>query len=681
MRALWCLLVGACATDPTRVVVYAPDDELDVVTDFVHTMDDDRVEVLPYELWTGGGVVPGAIPILLADDPGWPEGGYRVDAIADDGVLVAQAGGVLGHLYGVTDALEAMGWRFLHPHRTHGPDTLAFPPSDTPSLGVDRVPETARRGLHLHTLHPIEGMYDAWIPSDAGVDRMTHVIDWVVRNRGNHLQWVALDDITDNPDTRAAWAAHTKQILDAAHARGVTTGLGIQLFGSGNLQNAFDLVDDAKTPDDQIAQMQPRIHALTDGLDFDLFNLSFGEFFGEDPEPFIAAVERAYDQTQLAQPGVEMTTVLHVGDDLRVTYEGTDWIYYFLATFADRDITHWVHTVMYYNLFEDPGGAYHHEDFDQHRGYLLDQLKAQAPVGYFPESAYWIAFDGSVPRFLPLYPKSRWTDLARIADQAFLDGVPGLQDHVLFQSGWEWGYWLHDAAVLRNTYGLTEEWCDVPRERLTVLTDGDAWASAYCALGEVQQTALIDERLTPWLASWDAIMDLGYTQDIVSQPERPSPKKLMALRGAEAQDFGAQMVELDVYAGEVETLRDSVSDLDTSDPFTAELADGFAIAALRARFAWHVGQSIVEAFDPPGATAHLDAAQVLFDEARAVVDRRHANLHDPVGTRLITPNDNPTIYQYGYLLRADELCFWTRELVSTRNAVLGETGEVPGCAL
>ena len=37
---------------------------------------------------------------------------------------------------------------------------------------------------------------------------------------------------------------HTQAIINDVHQRGATVEIGVQLFGSGNLQNAFDLVDD-----------------------------------------------------------------------------------------------------------------------------------------------------------------------------------------------------------------------------------------------------------------------------------------------------------------------------------------------------------------------------------------------------------------------------------------------------
>ena len=54
-------------------------------------------------------------------------------------------------------------------------------------------------------------------------------------------------NITKDPAALAAWRDRTRAILDYGHARGITFGVGVELFHSGNLQNAFDLRNDATT--------------------------------------------------------------------------------------------------------------------------------------------------------------------------------------------------------------------------------------------------------------------------------------------------------------------------------------------------------------------------------------------------------------------------------------------------
>ena len=179
------------------------------------------------------------------------------------------------------------------------------------------------------------------------------------------------------------WDSYTQSINDALHARGITTGLGVQLFSEANLQEAFNLVADDNG--DVSSQMDSEWRRVS-GVGFDLFNLSFGEvlFFGA------SAVHRQHQSEQCVVARASAwngddDSAPCVGDDLRVEYQGEEWIYYLLAQFADPEIKPWVHTVMYYNLYDDAGGAYHHEEFDQHRSLIEDYLSTGRDVGYFRE--------------------------------------------------------------------------------------------------------------------------------------------------------------------------------------------------------------------------------------------------------------------------------------------------------
>jgi hypothetical protein len=67
---------------------------------------------------------------------------------------------------------------------------------------------------------------------------------------------------------------------------------------------------------------------------------------------------------------------------------------------------------------------------------------------YYPESAYWITFDVSVPMLLLPYLKARLTDI----DSCAAHHIPG---HLTFSSGWEWGYWLVDWSIARWSWQHT----------------------------------------------------------------------------------------------------------------------------------------------------------------------------------------------------------------------------------
>jgi hypothetical protein len=111
------------------------------------------------------------------------------------------------------------------------------------------------------------------------------------------------------------------------------------------------------------------------------------------------------------------------------------------------------------------------------------------------------------------------------------------------------------------------------------------------------------------------------------------------------------------------------------------VADGVRIDALRTDFA-HALYSAALAHTATGSDdGWLAVADGLLDQARDVVDTRHADLHDPQPERLISQGDNATIYRFGFLGMADELCFWNKERGEAAQVIEGSDEIPPGCAL
>jgi hypothetical protein len=595
------------------------------------------------------------------------EGGYRIKGDAP-----------LGLQYGLTALLEGYGLRFLHPFDPFVPETLPDKPALAVPLGQRHTPEIARRALHMHTLHPIEGLDAFWLTEEDSADRAAQILHWSVQNRLTDVQYPGLDDVQSPGARQDAWVAHSAALVEEAELRGLRLGLGVQLFGSGNLQEAFDLLDAVGTEAEQEAALTERLAPALTGAGFHRLNLSFGEFFGEDPETFLGVLNRTAAVAQSLRPDVEMTSTVHVGDELRVSYQGEEIPYYFLAQYADPAIVPLVHTVMYYTLFDDAGGAYNHEDFSEHRQLLLDRMAAGLPVGYHPESAYWVAFDVNVPLYLPIYLWARDRDIAGVAAAA---GQP-LPEHNLFSSGWEWGYWQNDVMsfALSDRYGAGYadrlEWIFSPLHK-----QGAALGALIAQVAEIERAAFIDQRLTPWMAGRDAIMDVGFATGVVAQPDRETPAELVALSEADKADRRSTIAEplaaLSLALTEAALGAESLVG-GADQRYLREVIDGLWVTALRAEFA----NAVVSAALSEAPTDDLSRAEAALSAAAEVVARRHADLHDPHGERLVSASwENPTLYDFGYLLRAEELCFWKKELAEVREAHGLSTDPSPLCAL
>ncbi len=661
-------VVAACGSPPkgddqTSIEIVADAASRDLVTELVRFIDGANITVVE---------APGDADLRIDVRASLTDCSecYQLGLDGAGGITVVGSA-PLGVQYGVAAALEELGFRFFHPWRAVVPDAPAVPASVNPAA---QQPEMVTRGLHLHTIHPIEAYYAMWEPGDQNLDDAKRIVNWLVLNRGNYIQWVGLDDISNDPATAAAWEPHAEALVEYAHGRGLRTGLAIQLFGASNLQQGFDLVDSEEGATRE--EIESRYQIIL-GIDWDNINLSFGEFFGEAPESFIDAVNLAFQIQGEMAPGVEMATTIHVGDspDQRVDFMDQNLIYYFLVKFADPGIIPWIHTVMFYNLYEDAGGAYHHDDFGEHRAYLMERLEAGARVGYFPETAYWIAFDVSVPAYLPVYIRSRWLDLHETRLAAQDAGIDDLEEQVLFSSGWEWGYWQNDYAALRASWQLPDTW-------ETLVTDmlGDELAAPVIDLVELQHEHLIEGRLASYIAGRDLYMDLGYDIDVVSQPERPTLQDVIDMEPADRTAFAAEVLGgLEALAAGTEAVLARIDAIDRDDAFYRELRDGVEITALRARYIHAVFAAAVAFADGDDPAALAASADALFDQSLAIVERRHGALHYPVPDNLLFGTTNATYYQWGYLKQTNELCYWDRERIKLRRATAGSDDTVPPC--
>lgn len=618
--------------------------------------------------------------ITVVADPTIPLEGFRLSD--SPAAITVYANDVLGAQFGVSAALEALGFRFRHPYDTYTPHA--------PVLGaVDNTvqsPAIRVRGFQLHTLHPIEAYFAMWEPGPGSLSDAKRIIDWTIKNRGNYVQWVGLDNIIFDDATLGPWLEHTKAIMEYGRARGVRFGINLQLFRKANLQQSFDLiaeVDPAVKPyADQIAERLPIITTM--GVTFDVYHLSFGEFLNLDNDLFIGAVNEVEKQLRVLAPNAEMHGFVHVGNSprQRVDYQGENLIFYFLVKFASQNIIPDIHTVMYYDMFEDAGGAYHHDQFDEHLAYLRARMCAGQKVSYVPETSYWVAFDNSVPVYLPLYVRSRWLDLDRIREAPGPCGT--LDQHILFTTGWEWGYWLNDVASLRASYSLPSTPGALIREQYAP-DMGPEVSRVIERLMEAQRDALIDKRLAAYFSGRDAVIDGfgdGGEGSIIAAPDRIDPREMTAdmIPGFEA----TVLSDIDRYADRLDELSTELAAFDLPDSrWGRELRDGFATNRTRANFLQDFYRSGIAAIRGDAALAekHYARAELALATETEIVGRRHADLHDTHQRRLVDTSTNKTTFQYGYLFYADNLCYWRRELAQIRNLIDGTSTPEPACFL
>ena len=212
------LAVARCepAPAPSMVIHVVPAHEA-LATAFVAPLPIEGVEVRTTADPAGAlGSAEGVPEIaLVADLEGCAEC-YRAER-ASSGVVV-HGDAPLGIQYGLARVLEAMGFRFYHPERTRVPEALALPPAGDPLFGELHAPEMTVRGLHLHTLHPIEPYFALFDPSEASLAQATRILDWIVKNRGNFVQWWGLEGMPlRGSGSSTAWASTRSPSASRAH--------------------------------------------------------------------------------------------------------------------------------------------------------------------------------------------------------------------------------------------------------------------------------------------------------------------------------------------------------------------------------------------------------------------------------------------------------------------------------
>jgi hypothetical protein len=603
---------------------------------------------------------------------------YRIDAAAHPNAWIVHAGDLLGAQYGAAAALEDLGFRFRSPYDTYTPWAPRFDPAAAADLGVVHAPEVPVRGLQLHTIHPIEAYFALWEPGDDHTADADRIFSWIVANRGDFVQWVALNDL-DDPTRRAEWQAQTATLLAHAHAIGLRAGLNIQLYAGSDKQDGFNLANDPNAP--LADQLAARVPMVTDGLPFDVYDLSFGEFSGTaNPQQFIDDVNQTAAALHAAAPAAQLHALVHLGAGLDVSYMGQTVNYYDLVRYCDPSIVPELHTVMFYDLYEDAGGAYGYTDFSDHRTYLLDRIAARQPAAYFPETAYWVAFDDSVPLYLPLYVRSRWLDLDRLASDPAAQGG-ALGEELVFSSGWEWGYWLNDYTALRGAFERPAAYRDLIAHAFA--GDLDAAVDPVVGLADAEHDQLLTGRLAPYLAGRDILIDAARDLGVSSQPDRVTFEDLAADDAATRAAFGADVVaRLASLAADLETRAAAIDALDVHDRWADELRDDADITALRARFVATAYQASLDQLggDTAAAQRGRDTLGQLLGRAGDVVARRRGAMHSPNGATYTKRVANHTLYQYGYLYHADTLCYWNRELMQLEQQA-GQTVRVPDCLL
>lgn len=650
----------------------------------------------------------------------------RLDSGEPGATVVLTAGGTrLARQYGAYELLRRLGVRFFHPEQEYVPrhaaaDVRAL--SRRPTLlhreGRDYVPDFAWRSWSFHSSHPLEHL-EAFSDPDHPIDEAVAVNDWVVKNFGNRFRGAGRGAVS--PEQREIRVQELEQWRDRL---GFDRGTGISLH---NLQQGASAEIDPDSPVPVQTQIETLVEQkLRELPDAQWFGIHFGptEFSTTPDEQTVQWIDWAGQAALRLRPDLLVEINNHITgsqpspnyDDLGCpngTNDDGRIDYYDLAFHTDPRFAIRVHTVMFHPL-EGPARVYNQQSFE-HKRCLMEHASAQGrPIQWFPEGAWWLSYDNSVPMYLPLYMSTRAQDIELLRPLLVKNGGT-LDGHRMFDTGHEWGYWQQDYAVgllswntdvtlpqvlgeLFDPLCAPEQWregCDAKRESIAVLTEMMDHQREWFLEREDWQGR--PGGLYSYFAGEDEGDVLAAASGLEFRPVRVPFSEVLTwepeqLEHFRATDLAAIEEAAAAYEGWLVRLSALVPAVpDDGQPWLAEVIDGVEIDALRGRQAAALYDAVLlyrEAQlsgNPPHDAAYprwLDALEAVAD-AQRVITRREASYRYPAeqthggGLTEATAVDNGTTYGYRVHTKTHLLTYWLNRQAEVTQILVGESGGDP----
>lgn len=552
---------------------------------------------------------------------------------------------------------QHLGFQFYHPKETIIPDLTDYSP-DTFSETI--TPRFDKIGFHVHAMHPLE-ITEALLNENTpdGAEEVKAYINWLCRNGQNYFEFNLLRSIKLN-----TWIPYMKPIVGYAHERGIICGVDMSFHMIQ--QRAFQLYKNFPASfRKKHKQILDNISALMQ-INWDVWNVEFAttEFTHKDQEQLHDQQKFLYDS--LAKYHVTLTSRKHVVKDENLISNSKSMKTG--RTDMDSAYSLFVHTVMFYGLLDSSTPVYRNKDFSHLRNLLIES-KAYRDTWYFPESAYWITFDNSVPMFLSPYLD------ARLQDILYCDSL-GINGHLTFTSGMEWNYWLIDWSIAR--------WCwknEQPAiEKTTALEFLQAAVQDTALLDFVEkantlQTEFIKNKQLIKVMTAQTITDeIGGKLNLEFHPRPEYAYKHIMNKAskAELEFMQKKYVDvLDTFINQYNDLRRNYTFI-TNNKLINELLLSLDITALRAQhrrstLSYLIAYRYAKINKTKNSIQHyLDDAKSTREKALTLVKEQENNYRFPV-SNVASQKKSKTVYDFGYLYPVSRLHFWEREEEQAKN--------------
>jgi hypothetical protein len=570
--------------------------------------------------------------------------------------------GISFALYGLLQ--EQLGFYFYHPKQQVIPEIKNWPLSEKFSWSA--IPKFPKKGFHLHTMHPIElteALLNVNYPN--GIQEIKTYIDWLARNQQNYFEFNLLESID-----RKKWVNYIKEAVDYAKSRGIIMGIDISLHMTQ--QKAFMLYKNFPASFlSKEKQISKNIEYLAEA-GFDVYSVEFSttEFTPGNIKKkkklqlFLGAL--------LDQKGAKLFGREHVvqKDKMLKGKKQKEYVMSADEKSLDQKRALLVHTVMFYNIFEDKAPVYKNSNLK----HMLDIYKKESTIRetwYYPESAYWITFDNSVPMTLLPYLK------ARLDDINLMDSL-GAEGHLTFSSGWEWGYWLTDWSIARWSWehsfnGKIQK--NTYMQYFAQISELSHNLKVFNSILDLQQDFIKDKELIRYLSPLTFSDELPSFIKLELQPRPLYNNKYLSKKALPYQldTLKKNAIEpLLRFADSTEYILNSYKN--QNNDIEEELRLGLYITALRARHKANVMSYYIDKREAgikkqkfTDVNNRLATAAKIREQALELVKKQEKFYRYP--NKLLSETyKSKTAYNFGYLYTVNNLHYWKREEEQARKA-------------
>ncbi|TVR77345.1 MAG: hypothetical protein EA412_11490 [Chitinophagaceae bacterium] len=570
--------------------------------------------------------------------------------------------GISNGLYGLLQ--EKLGFAFIHARQTIIPDLSKWPLKT--AFTWEAKARFDKRGFHLHTMHPIElaePLLDHTFPG--GLEMIKEYLEWLVRNNQNYFDFNLLESIDLD-----YWPQYAKEFVIYGQERGIIMGLDVSLHMIQ--QKAFKLY---KNPPSSFRSRRNQIRRNLDKLftaPWDYINMEFSttefstgnQYRKEQLRLYIIdLLEEEYDAILTGREHVvKKDELISTGSTYTLTDEEK-------VTDAKRQTL--VHTVMFYALEDESAPVYENENLS----HMLDLMKKEMQVRetwFYPESAYWITFDNSVPMLLLPYLSGRLRDILLCHKL----GVPG---HITFSSGWEWGYWWIDWSIARWSWEHTFDEKIQDTHALQYINDvfqNDSIFTFFNKQLDLHESYLLEDELMRYMAAQTVTDEIPPPFNKEFHP-RPRWRYKDLYRKSDSLTLDSLKTEGIIPLHEFGDASLIISAqyekyfADDSIPLIRdlkkELYNAMVITALRAKhraatleYLSAKRRSNIDRDRDFDENKYLEVAGEIRSSAQHIVDETELLYRYPVEL-IARPYKGHTAYPYGYLYIPSKLHFWERE--------------------